>query len=277
MDRGSPTEPPHLRARCGETTWTRSLTATPHAAAPPPPPLAPAPALDQPSTAPSRPPRELPAARAARGVMTELDAGGPDRTGRRTNSAGRTNSANGETRDDPPLSESEESSSSCSEWVEDAALLCWVHAETRLLIALTRTTAPLRRATVRVPHSAMCVSAAGSRFTGKVVTCGSPATLMTSGLVAAASSSTSPTTTGKRSGTYYKMNHSPATVRRRPLTRPRVMLSRFDSFQNRGPRRAPAPLPSRRSRASGRAAMHARTAARRGRVGLVSIRRAPER
>ena len=62
--------------------------------------------------------------------MTELDAGGPDRTGRRNNSAGRTNSANGDTRDDPPLSESEESSSSCSEWVEDAALLCWVHTGT---------------------------------------------------------------------------------------------------------------------------------------------------
>ena len=130
MDRGSPTEPPRLRARCGETNWTRSLTATPHATAPPPPPLAPAPALDQPSTAPSRPPRGLPAARAARGLMTELDAGGPDRTGRRTNSVGRTNPANGDTRDDPPVSESEESSSSCSEWVEDASLLCWVHTGT---------------------------------------------------------------------------------------------------------------------------------------------------
>ena len=131
MDRDSPTEPPHLRARCGETNWTRSLTATPHAAAPPPPPLAPAPALDQPSTAPSRPPRELPAARAARGSMKpspvpRLD-GGSDAT-----STDRTNSANGDTRDDPPVSESEESSSSCSEWatVEDSALLCWVHTGT---------------------------------------------------------------------------------------------------------------------------------------------------
>ena len=62
--------------------------------------------------------------------MTELDAGGPDRTGRRTNSVGRTNPANGDTRDDPPVSESEESSSSCSEWVEDASLLCWVHTGT---------------------------------------------------------------------------------------------------------------------------------------------------
>ena len=132
MDRGSPTEPPHLRARCGETNWTRSLTATPHAAAPPPPPLAPAPALDQPSTASSRPPRERPAARAARGSMKPSPVPVSDQLGRPATSAGRTNSENGDTRDDPPVSESEESSSSCSEWdtVEDSTPLSWVYTGT---------------------------------------------------------------------------------------------------------------------------------------------------
>ena len=55
-----------------------------------------------------------------------------DQLGRPATSAGRTNSENGDTRDDPPVSESEESSSSCSEWdtVEDSTPLSWVYTGT---------------------------------------------------------------------------------------------------------------------------------------------------